>query len=69
MSVYTSNKETPREDILSNPPFTRPVRPATCSCAVVPSSANPGGSNLIVFPGNLKGSSHLKVLSEIDWPR
>lgn len=36
---------------------------------IVPSSANPGGSNLIVFPGNLKGASHLKVLSEIDWPR
>jgi RES domain len=36
---------------------------------IVPSSANPRGSNLIVFPGKLKGSSHLKVLSEIDWPR
>lgn len=36
---------------------------------IVPSSANPGGSNLIVFPSNLKGSSHLKVLSKIDWPR
>lgn len=36
---------------------------------IVPSSANRGGSNLIVFPGNLRGSSHLKVLSEVDWPR
>jgi len=36
---------------------------------IVPSSADRGGSNLIVFPGNLKRSSHLKVLREIDWPR
>ncbi|MCU0795642.1 MAG: RES family NAD+ phosphorylase [Akkermansiaceae bacterium] len=36
---------------------------------IVPSSANPGSSNLIAFPGNLKRSSHLKVLSEVDWPR
>jgi RES domain-containing protein len=36
---------------------------------IVPSAADRGGSNLIVFPGNLKRSSHLKVLGEIDWPR
>ena len=36
---------------------------------IVPSSADQGGSNLIVFPGNLKRSSHLRVLGEIDWPR
>lgn len=36
---------------------------------IVPSSANRGGSNLIVFPGNLKRSAHLRVLGEIDWPR
>lgn len=40
MSVYPSNKDSFREDILSNPPFTRPVRPATCACAVVPKSVN-----------------------------
>jgi RES domain-containing protein len=36
---------------------------------IAPSSAGRGGSNLIVFPGNLKRSSHLKVLSEVVWPR
>lgn len=36
---------------------------------IVPSSAHRHGSNLIVFPGNLQRSSHLRVLSEVEWPR
>lgn len=36
---------------------------------IVPSSAERSGANLIVFPRNLKHSSHVKVLKEIDWPR
>lgn len=36
---------------------------------IVPSSADQGGSNLVVFPGNLMRSSRLRVLSEIDLPR
>ncbi len=36
---------------------------------IVPSAAHAGGSNLIVFPANLKRTSRLKVLTEIEWPR
>jgi hypothetical protein len=36
---------------------------------VAPSSAIRDGANLIVFPENLKRHSHLKVLSEVVWPR
>ena len=34
-----------------------------------PSAAGNGEDNLIVFPENLLKSSHLKVLSEVQWPR
>lgn len=36
---------------------------------MVSSSAHRHGSNLIVFPGNLKRSSHIRVLSKVEWSR
>jgi len=35
---------------------------------IVPSSADPGGSNVLVFPGNLQPGSHFEVVSEVRWP-
>lgn len=34
-----------------------------------PSASTKGGSNLIVFPENLKKGSQLKVTREVEWPR
>ena len=35
---------------------------------VVPSAANPGGANVLIFPENLQLSSSFDVDSEIQWP-
>ena len=37
--------------------------------ALVPSAAHPGGKNLIVFPDNLAGGSHVRLLRAVVWPR
>jgi len=35
---------------------------------VAPSAAQPGGTNLIVFPSNLLTGSQMKVVNEVIWP-
>ena len=35
---------------------------------IVPSAADPGGGNMLVFPENLQPGSHFEVDTEIKWP-
>ena len=45
------------------------LKNAGVQAALVPSAAHPGGKNLIVFPDNLAGPSHLRLLRAVVWPR